>query len=123
MPKIGDCYTYQVVSIYDINAKGKSVKCTETHNSETYRIGKTPSNFEASEITPITFTSVAAKICTPWKGKSKYLNQWVYRVPTKTQWLSGERWVICEAIRVEQSEADTNQLDVVSFKNKKLDFK
>ena len=123
LPKIGDCKLYVADDIYGINAQGKNVNCSKLHNSEIFKFIKLSPNLDIKEITPIAFMNIASKYCGESVNKSTFFNQWVYRVPTQAKWKAGERWLVCEAIKVQESDIDSGKLVPISFKSKKLDFK
>lgn len=122
-PKVGDCLNYQPADIFLATAKGLQVKCSKIHNSEIYRISKFKAGQNIPELDPLGLSQVAQSICYPWKGNSKFFNQWTFRIPTKKEWKTGARWINCEALKNGDTPDENGQLKVVSFSGKKLDFK
>ena len=123
VPKIGNCLNYVKSEVFDQTAIPKIVPCSGMHNSEVYRLIllKDSSNF--SQLSQLAQNSIAENLCTPWKGSSKFLNQWTYKVPNISKWKSGDLQLRCEAIKIVEPTDGSTLLIVSTWKGKKLDFK
>ncbi len=122
-PKVGDCVNYQTADVFLATATGTPTKCSAVHNIEIYRISKFKSGQILPELSAIELTQIANSACSSSSKTSKFLNQWTYRVPTNSQWKTGARWIRCEALKAADVADENGQLQVISFRGKKLDFK
>ena len=121
--KIGDCLKYEASSLFAGTSKGTQVKCANSHNAEVYRVTKFATGTNLPNMTQIDISLFAQKSCLPWNGNSKYLNQWTFRIPTNSEWSKGVRTFYCLAIKTSETPNENGELEVISFKGKKLDFK
>ena len=121
--KVGDCLRYATADVFVPTAKATFVKCSGQHNAEIYRISKFKAGQNVPEIDPLGLSQVAQSFCFPWKGNSKFFDQWTFRIPTNAQWKTGSRWIRCEALKNGETPDENGQLTVVLFRGKKLDFK
>ena len=119
-PKIGDCYLYAQSEVQLPSSKKSPTNCKNLHNVETYRVSNKAFKKDPSNETQINLSIQAAAICEAGVINSKFFNGWGFKVPTKSEWKSGARWLRCEAF-VAKNESETVIYD--SWKGKKLDFK
>lgn len=119
-PKIGDCYLYAPDEVQVPSTKKLPVNCKNLHNSETYRVAKKAFKKDPSNEPQINLSIQAAAICEAGVINSKFFTGWGFKVPTKSEWKSGARWLRCDAFAA-QIESET--VTYKSWKGKKLDFK
>lgn len=119
-PKVGDCYLYAQGEVQLPFSKKLPINCKNLHNVETYRVVNNALKKDPSNELQINLSIQAAAICEAGVINSKFFTGWGFKVPTKSEWKSGARWLRCEAF-VAKTESETVTYD--SWKGKKLDFK
>jgi hypothetical protein len=119
-PKVGDCYLYTPVEIELFSTKKSTVNCKNLHNVETYRVIASQFKKDPNLEPPVNVFMRVSPICEVGISKSNFFTGWGIKVPTKSEWKSGARWLRCEAF-ARQTESET--ATYASWKGKKLDFK
>jgi hypothetical protein len=119
-PKVGDCYLYTPAEIELFSTKKSTVNCKNLHNVETYRVIASQFKKDPNLEPPVNVFMRVSPICEVGISKSNFFTGWGIKVPTKSEWKSGARWLRCEAFAL-QTESET--ATYASWKGKKLDFK
>jgi hypothetical protein len=119
-PKVGDCFLYAPAEVELLSIKKSPVSCKKLHNVEIYRVIASQFRKDPNLEPPVNIFGRVSPICEAGIRSSKYFSGWVAKVPTKSEWKSGARWLRCEAF-VAQTESET--VTYKSWKGKKLDIK
>ena len=119
-PRVGDCFKYEADEIQFPATNRKPVNCRNLHNVETFKVVKSPFNSDPNLEAPISLSVKVSPICGAGILKSQFFNAWSFKIPTKSEWKSGARWLRCEAFVIVN---DSETVTIKSWKGKKLDFK
>jgi hypothetical protein len=119
-PKVGDCYLYTPDEVELFSTKKPPVNCKNLHNVETYRVIASQFKKDPNLEPPINIFTRVSPICEAGISKSNFFTGWGIKIPTKSEWKSGARWLRCDGLVImRESETATYK----SWKGKKLDFK
>lgn len=118
-PKVGNCYNLTKPDVAVDYSDIAAVNCLKTHSAETYRVVKLKApnlavNFDLDQ---------AMKVCTPWKGNSKFFNYWAWYIPNPAQQKAGQNWIRCDAMITSYYDEATGDYEVTSWKGKRLDIR
>jgi hypothetical protein len=119
-PKVGNCYLYSQDEVQSLNSRKAAVNCKNSHNVETYRVIASHFKRDPNLEPPISIYVKISPICEAGITNSKFFTGWAAKVPTRSEWKSGARWLRCEAF-VLQTESETAIFK--SWQGKKLDIK
>lgn len=118
-PKVGNCYNLTKSNVAVDYSDIAAINCLKTHSAETYRVVKLKApnlavNFDLSQ---------AIKVCSPWKGNSKFFNYWAWYIPNPAQQKAGQNWIRCDAMITSYYDEETGDYEVTSWKGKRLDIR
>ena len=119
-PKVGDCHLYAQGEVQVPISNKLPTSCKNMHNVEIYRVANKAFKKDPSNVPQINLSIQAAAFCEKGVNASKFFTGWGFKVPTKSEWKSGARWLRCEAFVV-KTESETVVYD--TWKGKKLDIK
>lgn len=119
IPKVGSCYSLIKSDIDTDYSDIAPVNCLKQHSAETYRVVKLAADNLASNFD----LAKAKSVCTPWKGKSKFLNYWAWYIPNPEQQQAGQNWIRCDAMIVKDYNESTGDYTVTSWRGKRLDIR
>jgi len=117
-PRVGNCYSLNLVELSSPTSTKKPVTCTSSHSAETYRVAQWRGTANPAALSEVRRRASAEKICQPWKQESKVFTNWSYKVPTVTEWRNGLRTIRCDAYALD----DEDPTQPKRFNSKQLDF-
>ena len=106
-PKVGQCFSLTPAQVSAEYATKNPIKCSSTHNSETYEVAVWPLDTNPADMEYEDAISIVEELCDFWntfssanqsrwsKTKFKY---WAWYTPNPAGWARGERWVRCDAL-------------------------
>ncbi len=119
MPKVGSCYNLTKADVAADYSDIAPINCLKVHSTETYRVVKLKANDLAVDYD----LEKAKKVCTPWKGSSKFLNYWAWYIPNPEQQKAGQNWIRCDGMIVKDYNESTGDYIITTWKGKRLDFR
>jgi hypothetical protein len=107
-PKAGQCFLYTVADIDAPYARKNPVKCSGTHNSETYFVTKWPLTTNPADMPDEEALNLADSLCRAWGDdgliSNPFFNFWAWYTPDRAAWAKGERWLRCDAMSRNKAE-------------------
>mgnify|MGYP000562844043 CR=1 FL=1 len=108
------------------------IKCSTTHNSETYEVAVWPLDTNPVDMEYEETISIVAELCDFWNtyssakqsrwSKTKF-NYWAWYIPTPEQQSAGQNWIRCDAMTVKDYNESNGDYVVTSWKGKRLDIR
>lgn len=103
-PKVGHCFLYTSADVSAPYATKNPVKCSGTHNSETYLVTKWPISTKPEDMPGDDALELADSLCRAWGSDgligNAFFTFWAWYTPNPAQWAKGERWLRCDAMRL-----------------------
>jgi hypothetical protein len=107
-PKAGQCFLHTVADIDAPYARKNPVKCSGTHNAETYFVTKWPLTTNPADMPDEEALNLADSLCRAWGDdgliSNPFFNFWAWYTPDRAAWAKGERWLRCDAMAKNKSE-------------------
>jgi hypothetical protein len=116
-PKVGDCYLVPESEINSPFSSSAPINCSKKHNAETYKFAKWNGPANPSTLSEVERRGIADQICKPTQVLDDFFNSWSYKIPSSTQWKSGNRFIRCDLVA---TVSDSETVTFKSWKGKKL---
>jgi hypothetical protein len=123
-PKVGQCFMLSLDDVAAAHAGKNPIKCTKTHNAETYIVAKWPLTTPAEELPEGEGLEIATSLCKASGSNGilagTYFTYWAWYTPDPGAWARGERWLRCDGMRTLDTEGPYN---FISWKGQKFKAK
>lgn len=120
MPKVGSCYNLTKADVAADYSDIAPINCLKEHSAETYRVVK----LKANDLAVNYDLKKAITVCSPWKGRSKFLNYWAWYIPNPEQQKAGQNWIRCDGMITQNyDEATGDYTALTTWKGKRVDFR
>lgn len=106
-PKVGQCFQYTMAQVSSKYAPKNPIKCSLSHNMETYRVAKWPFEMNPTDMERQETLEAVYELCdffgtypdaqNNWASTTKF-NYWAWYTPNPAGWAKGQRWVRCDAM-------------------------
>jgi hypothetical protein len=117
-PKAGQCFLHTAADVDAPYARKNPVKCSGTHNAETYLVTKWPLKLKPSQMSDEDALYLAESLCRAWGTDglltNPFFTYWAWYTPNPTSWAKGERWLRCDAMAI------TDDDKFISWKGSRL---
>jgi hypothetical protein len=106
-PKVGQCFQYTKAQVSAKYAPKNPIKCSSTHNMETFAVKTWPVNTNPVDMDRQTTLDLVAELCDFWgtfpnaydsRMKTSEFNYWAWYTPSRAGWAKGQRWLRCDAM-------------------------
>jgi hypothetical protein len=101
-PKVGQCFMHTSADVSAPYARKNPVKCSSTHNAETYLVTKWPLKTKPELMDDEEALDLADSLCRAWGDDglidNGFFTYWAWYTPDPAAWAKGERWLRCDAM-------------------------
>ena len=101
-PKVGQCFMQTSADVSAPYARKNPIKCTSTHNAETYLVTKWPLKTKPELMDEDEALALADSLCRAWGDDglidNGFYTYWAWYTPDPAAWAKGERWLRCDAM-------------------------
>lgn len=114
-PKVGQCFQYSKAQISAKYAPKNPIKCSSSHNMETYKVVTWPFETNPTDMDRQETTDTVFELCdffgrfpnarNDWTSSTKF-NYWAWYTPSPAGWAKGQRWLRCDAMIGKFTSAD-----------------
>ena len=114
-PKVGQCFQYTKAQVSAKYAPKNPIKCSSTHNMETFAVEIWPVETNPVDMERKTTLEIVIELCDFWgtfpnaynnRLKTSDFNYWAWYTPSREGWAKGQRWLRCDAMIGKFSSAE-----------------